>query len=202
MSIPITLVDLLPSSAVEAGEVFCGAFNSALSADGLKALKKTVRRRQDWQVVLSSEHAACLPFAQWLSAKHHSPLRSYAELAEMNFGAWEGQTPASIMEQNSAILARWWRNPACLTPPEGESFNQFQARILPVWERLIHENKGKRVVLVAQPGVIRLLIMQVLGMPSHHFFSLAIESGELARIRVMHDEAGAWASLVAYGCSS
>lgn len=202
MSIPITLVDLLPSAAVEAGEVFCGSLDSALSADGLKVLKKAVRRRQDWQAVLSSEHAACLPFAQWLAAKNHIPLRSYPELGEMNFGEWEGQVPANIMEQNPAVLARWWRNPACLTPPEGESFNKFQARILPVWERLISENKGKRVVLVAQPGVIRLIIMQVLGMSSRHFFSLAIESGEMARIRVMHDEAGDWASLVAYGCNS
>lgn len=202
MSIPITLIDLLPSSTVEAGEVFCGSLSSALSADGLKALKKTVRRRQDWQVVLSSEHAACLPFAQWLGAKHQIPVCSYPELADMHFGEWEGKTPASIMEQNPTILARWWRNPACLTPPEGEAFNKFQARVLPVWERLVRDHKGKRVVLIAQPGVIRLIIMQILGMPTRHFFSLTIESGELARIRVMHDEAGDWASLVAYGCKS
>lgn len=202
MSIPITLIDLLPSADVEAGEVFCGSLNANLSANGLKALKKAVKRRQDWQAVFSSEHPACLPFAQWLAEKNHLPLRNYADLAEMNFGSWEGQTPASIMEQNTATLARWWRNPACLTPPGGESFTQFQARILPVWESLIHENKGKRILLVAQPGVIRLIIMHILGMPSRNFFSLALESGELARIRVMHDEAGDWASLVAYGYSS
>ena len=202
MSIPITLIDLLPSATVEAGEVFCGSLPSTLSVEGLKALKKTVRRRQGWQAVLSSEHSSCLPFAQWLSEKNHLPLHACPELAEMNFGEWEGQTPAHVMEQNPTTLARWWRNPACLTPPEGESFNKFQARILPVWERIITENKGKRLVLVAQPGVIRLIIMHVLGMPSRNFFSLAIESGDLACIRVMHDEAGDWASLVAYGCNS
>lgn len=200
MSIPITLIDLLPSTSVEAGEVFCGSLNSGLSAEGLKLLKKAVKRHSDWDVVLSSEHRACLPFAQWLAQKQHLPLRSYPGLAEMNFGAWEGQTPASIMEKNPTILARWWRNPACLVPPEGESFADFQARILPFWDRLITENKGKRVALVAQPGVVRLIIMQVLGMPSRNFFSLAIESGAIARIQVMHDEAGEWASLVAYGC--
>lgn len=202
MSIPITLIDLLPSTAVEAGEVFCGSLSSTVSADGLKTLKKAVRRPQDWQVILSSEHSACLPFAKWLSEKNHLPLQSYPKLAEMNFGQWEGKTPASIMEQNPTTLARWWRNPACLTPPEGESFADFQARILPIWEQLITEHQGKRLLVVAQPGVIRVLIMHVLGMPSRHFFSLAVETGSMARIQVMHDEAGAWASLVAYGCNS
>lgn len=202
MSIPITLIDLLPSTTVEAGEVFCGSLNSSLSVEGLKSLKKVIKRRQDWQTIISSEHPACLPFAQWLADKNHVPLCSYSDLAEMDFGSWEGQTPASIMEQNPTTLARWWRNPACLTPPEGESFNKFQARIVAVWKQLINENKGKRVLVVAQPGVIRLVIMHTLGIPSRNFFSLAIESAELARIRVMHDEAGDWASLVAYGCSS
>lgn len=200
MGIPITLIDLLPSTSMDAGEVFCGSLNASLSAEGLKNLKKVVKRRSDWEAVLSSEHNACLPFARWLAEKNHIPLRSYPELAEMNFGAWEGQTPASIMEQNPTILARWWRNPACLVPPEGESFAHFQARILALWERFIIENKGKRVALIAQPGVVRLIIMQVLGMSSRNFFSLAIESGTIARIRVMHDEAGEWASLLAYGC--
>ncbi|HPY41937.1 MAG TPA: histidine phosphatase family protein [Thiolinea sp.] len=200
MSIPITLIDLLPSAAVEAGEVFCGSLNSNLSADGLKNLKKAVKRRQDWQAVVSSEHVACLPFAQWLAEKNHIPLQSYAQLAEMHFGQWEGQAPADIMEQNPTVLARWWRNPACLIPPEGESFASFQARILPVWEQIVTANQGKRIALVAQPGVIRLIIMQVLGMPSRNFFSLAVEPGTIARIQVMHDEAGMWSSLVAYGC--
>ena len=202
MSIPITLVDLLPSTTVEAGEVFCGSLSSNLSADGLKNLKNLVKRRKDWQAVVSSEHTACLPFAQWLADKNRIPLSAYPELAEMNFGQWEGQTPAAIMEQNSSILARWWRNPASLTPPEGESFAKFQARILPVWERIITENQGKHIALLVQPGVARLIVMQVLGMPSRNFFSLAVESGTIARIRIMHDEAGTWPSLVAYGCSA
>lgn len=201
MSIPITLIDLLPSASVEAGEVFCGSFSSNLSAEGLKTLKKAVRRREDWQAVLSSEHGSCLSFAQWLSEKNHIPLSSYPELAEMNFGQWEGQTPATIMEKNPTTLARWWRNPACLTPPEGESFNQFQARVLPIWERILKDYQGKRLVLVVQPGVIRALTMHVLGMPSRNFFSLEVETGAMSRIRVMHDEAGTWASLVAYGCN-
>lgn len=200
MSIPITLIDLLPSTSLDAGEVFCGSLNASLSPEGLKSLKKVVKRHSTWEAVFSSEHNACLPFASWLAEKNHIPLRSYPELAEMNFGAWEGQTPASIMAQNPTILARWWRNPACLVPPEGESFAHFQARILACWERLLTEYRGKRVVLVAQPGVIRLIVMQVLGMPSRNFFSLAVESGTISRIRVMHDEAGVWASLVAYGC--
>lgn len=200
MSIPITLIDLLPSATVEAGEVFCGSLNASLSAEGLKNLKKVVKRQTHWETVISSEHNACLPFARWLAEKNQLPLKSYPELAEMDFGAWEGQTPASIMEQNPTILARWWRNPACLVPPDGESFAHFQARISGLWERVMVEHQGKRVVLIAQPGVIRLIIMQVLGMPSRNFFSLAIEPGTISQIRVMHDEAGVWASLVTYGC--
>ncbi len=200
MGIPITLIDLLPSSAVAAGEVFCGSLDCPLSAEGLKMLKKTVRRRNDWQAVISSPHPACLPFAEWLVQKNRVPLRTYPAFAEMGFGQWEGQLPLDIMSEDAKVLARWWRNPASLTPPGGEPFLDFQGRVLEGWERLLKEHKGKTVLVVAHPGVVRVLVSSVLGMPSQNFFSLHVEAASLTRIRVMHDEAGAWSSVMMHGC--
>ncbi len=199
MSVAITYIDLLPSTQVEAGEVFCGSLDSPLTAEGLKALKKAVRRRNDWNVVVSSPHACCYVFAQWLANKHKLSVQSSEAFCEMGFGQWEGQLPSSIMLENSTILGRWWTNPANLTPPDGEQFTAFQERVTQGWQSLLKEQRGKTILLVTHPGVIRTLIAKVLGMTSRHFFSLHIEHAAMSRIQIQHDESGEWASLLQHG---
>ncbi len=199
----MTQIDLLPSSMVEAGEVFCGSLDSPLSADGRKALKKAVRRRNDWNVVVTSPRSCCLSFADWIGQRHSIPVQTLEGMREMDFGRWEGQPPSAIMLQDPTILARWWRDPASLTPPEGEAFTAFRGRVLADWRRLLKEQQGKTVLLVTHPGVVRVLITHALGMSTQQFFAIQVESATFSRISVSHDAKGVpWACLTQHGCGS
>jgi len=200
VSVLISYIDLLPSVDVEAGEVFCGLTDSPLSTAGLRGLKKAVRRRDDWQAVITSPRSCCTVFAEWLARKHDIPAQTNEAFAEMNFGEWEGQLPCSIMINDSTTIGRWWRDPAAVTPPNGESFNDFQQRVLAGWQQLIKTYRGQTVLLVTHPGVVRMLLSEVLHMPSYAFFSLQIENGYLSRIRVIHDDSGDWANVMQHGC--
>ncbi|MEZ5475939.1 MAG: histidine phosphatase family protein [Thiolinea sp.] len=200
MATRTTLIDLLPSSDVEAGEVFCGSLDSPASTEGMKLLKKSVRRRNDWELVLTSPRACCKPFADWLAQKHKIPVQVNQAFREMDYGAWEGRLPSDIMVDDPVILPCWWNDPASLTPPQGESFKSFQHRVLGGWKRLVREQQGKTVLLVTHPGVVRLLLASVLNMPSSRFFSVQVESGSLTRLRVEHDGDATWTCLVAHGC--
>ncbi|MEZ5448110.1 MAG: histidine phosphatase family protein [Thiolinea sp.] len=94
MSIPITYIDLMPSAEVDAGEVFCGSLDSPLSTEGLRGLKKGVRRKSGWDMVVTSPLQRCARFAEWLAQKHELPLQEEPAFREMDFGAWEGDFPA------------------------------------------------------------------------------------------------------------
>ena len=200
MSIPITHIDLIPSAAVDAGEVFCGSLDSPLSSDGLKDLKKAVRRKSGWDVVISSPKVRCVHFAEWIAQKHSLPLHQKKAFAEMDFGAWEGSFPHAVMEQSEEKLLLWWSDPALAKPPKGEAFASFQKRVQRGWQQLLKQHKGQHILLITHPGVVRVLLSDVLGMPSRNFFSLQVEHGKISRVRVTHDEGGLWSYVMTHGC--
>ena len=200
MTTPVTYIDLLPSAEVDAGEVFCGSLDSPLSTEGLKNLKKAVRRKSGWDAVLSSPKQRCTVFAEWLAAKHELPLHQYKAFREMDFGVWEGQFPHVILQESSEELLLWWADPSLIRPPKGETFATFKRRVLSGWKQLLKKYKGQHVLLVTHPGVMRVIIAEVLEIPNTRFFSLHIEHGTISRIRVAHDEGGIWSSLMTHGC--
>ncbi|HPQ96383.1 MAG: histidine phosphatase family protein [Thiothrix sp.] len=199
----ITHIDLLASLDVQAGEVFCGALDSPVNTEGMKALKKAVRRRSDWDCVFSSPLQRCAAFGDWISTRHHIPLTLEAGFDEMNFGSWEGRLPHEIMQQDHETLIRWWQDPASVCPPGGESWQAFRQRVLTAWQALLDTNPERTVLLVTHPGVVRLLVLEVLRAPSSAFFAIQVEPGVLTRIRVAREEADSgdsWATLVSLGC--
>lgn len=200
MSIPTTYIDLLPSAEVEAGEVFCGSLDCPVSTEGMKGLKKAVRRKSGWDVVVSSPKLRCSQFAKWVAEKHALELKEWKDFREMDFGAWEGDFPHVIIQKDPQKLAQWWSDPADLRPPGGEPFPAFKKRVLKGWGQLIRKHKGQQILLVTHPGVLRILLSDVLGVPSDRFFSLSVEHGTLSRIRIVHDEGGMWACLMSHGC--
>jgi 2,3-bisphosphoglycerate-dependent phosphoglycerate mutase len=58
-------------------------------------------------------------------------------------------------------LARWMAGETSYTPPGMESFDQIRARVLPVWDRVVLENQGKTLVIVAHGIVIRVILLSV-----------------------------------------
>lgn len=48
-------------------------------------------------------------------------------LREMNFGAWEGCTYEQL--KDNSLYRRWIDDPSKVTPPEGESWTAFDARL-------------------------------------------------------------------------
>jgi broad specificity phosphatase PhoE len=200
VNIPTTYIDLLPSAEVDAGEVFCGSLDSPVSTEGMKNLKKAVRRKSGWDVVVSSPRLRCAQFAEWMAQKHGIPLQEWKDFREMDFGAWEGELPHVIMQQNPQQLTLWWSDPAQFRIPKGEPFDAFQKRVLKGWLHLLRKYKGQHILLITHPGVLRILLSEVLGLPSNRFFTVHIEHGMMSKIRVVHDEGGDWASLLAHGC--
>lgn len=201
MSIPTTYIDLLPSAEVEAGEVFCGSLDSPLSTEGMKGLKKAVRRKSGWEVVVTSPKVRCSQFAEWIAQKHELPLQEWKDFREMDFGAWEGELPHVIAQQHPEQLALWWGDPTQFRIPKGESFAAFRKRVLRGWNNLLKKYKGQQILIITHPGVLRILLSEVLGLPGESFFNLHVEHGTLSKIRVTHDEGGDWASLLAHGCA-
>ncbi len=88
-------------------------------------------------------------------------------LAEMSFGAWEGQTRAQVLaagQQQASQLLRWERDPRN-APPGGESLASVRVRSLALVAELRRSARGSTVALVSHVGPIKAMLCVALGLP-------------------------------------
>ncbi len=97
------------------------------------------------------ETACCL-----FPARQLTPLACFRE---MNFGIWEGKTFEEL--KGDPYYRKWLESPEFVTPPEGESFLSFSARVDQGWKILstmISKEKVRQLAVVTHGGVIRYLL--------------------------------------------
>lgn len=110
-----------------------------------------LRARQSAEAVISAGHL------QGIRVEHRS------ELVEMNFGAFEGKTPAEILGSPMAALYHSWLHPGpqAADTPEGETWASAAMRA----QRLLEEvgNDGRATLVIGHGYLLRLMIVAALG---------------------------------------
>ena len=199
MTDAITTIDLLRHGEPVGGTRFRGALDDPLSDLGWQQMDAAVGAHPAWQAVVSSPLRRCAAFAASLAERHGLPLEEAEGFREIGFGEWEGRTAQELMEVAPEALSRFWSDPRGHTPPGGEPFEAFAARVAAAWEGLLARQAGSRVLLVSHGGVIRLILAYILQMPLANLFRLEVPYASLSRIRVEGAGADALPQLVFHG---
>lgn len=111
---------------------------------------------------------------------------SYLEgLKESNFGLWEGFTFSEISKNWNKEYSSWIENPIGISPPQGESLEDVEKRVMPLWEQwedlIEHENQHK-ILIVSHRGPLTLLILQALGLSLDSFWNFQISRGSVSKL--------------------
>jgi broad specificity phosphatase PhoE len=87
---------------------------------------------------------------------------------EMDIGAWSGLTTAEVIARHAA---EWERLRAGEDLPRGggETFAQFQERILRSVARLIEQHPGEQVAIVTHGGAVRAFLLHCRGLDVSQF---------------------------------
>ena len=194
-----TIIELLRHGQVEGDDVFRGSTDVKLSDTGWQQMERATQGDNTWDMIISSPLLRCQNFANHLAERHRLPIDDRSALQEIDFGRWEGCTPDDILVTDNQLLQDWWNNPTQVTPPKGESFQHFRCRVLECWQSLLNEHKGQKLLLITHAGVIRIILMKILGMQEENLFRIDVDYANLTRIRVHHDETGDWPSLISHG---
>ena len=104
------------------------------------------------------------------------------DLAEQDFGDWQGRTYAELERAGDAVYHKFWLTPADHAPPGGESFAAVIERVRPVVERLTAAHAGRDIVAVAHGGSIRAALALALGLDAEAALAFRIEHLSLTRI--------------------
>lgn len=75
------------------------------------------------------------------------------ELTEVHLGLWEGILKSELEDRFCRAGRRWDEDPACVTPPEGETLEAFMARLLPALRKALGRIRGRRSATQALAGV-------------------------------------------------
>ncbi|ABV88697.1 histidine phosphatase family protein [Shewanella pealeana] len=191
-----TRVILLRHGECEGGNILRGQIDVALTEQGKRQMQSVLCGLKSPgstpDVVLSSPLIRCANLAEEFALTQGSPYAVEAAFKELNFGDWDGQTFDVLYQSHAAALDAYWANPWLAAPPNGESMQDFEARIERAWQAMFEQHQGKQILLVTHGGVMRHLMAKALGVKQAAGFytSLQLPYAAKAEIDVLHDENG------------
>ncbi len=194
-----TLIDLIRHGEPVGGKRYRGQTDDPLDETGWRQMREAVAGCACWDVIITSPLLRCSEFARELATQLTLSMYEDERLKEIGFGEWEGCRPDELSRDDPGILERFWRDPDRYRPAGAETLADFRDRVQGAWEDLVREHEGKRVLVVAHAGVIRMAISLVLGMPSDHAFRIRVDNAQITRIRIERDSIGLFPTLVFHG---
>lgn len=130
-----------------------GRIQAAALADGMKNRPVTA--------VYSSPQLRAMETAAFIGRVQGIPVTEIPELVEIGYGEWEGRTSQDILTTDREQYEAWWRHPATVAMPGGETVNQVDERCRQAWRRIRSEIKGDAAV-VAHGGTLAHFMVHLL----------------------------------------
>ncbi len=183
MTRPIeTVVDLLRHGEPVGGNRLRGSQDDPLSEEGWQQMRDAVAAYSQWHSITSSPLLRCREFAESLSQSLQKPLAINNDFREIGFGEWEGMTTKELMARDPKALQRYWQDPDRYAPKGAEGLTDFIARIHGAWDQLLAQQQGSHSLLVCHGGVIRAILLAVLGMPAKNIWNFDVPYANVSRV--------------------
>ena len=151
-----------------------GWTDTPLSAEGLLQAEAAARELKEhaFAAVYASPLRRARDTAAAIAAPHGLEVETDPAFKELAFGQWEGLTLDEARAGFPSVYDGWARTPHLISPPGGESLAQARERVLAGPERLRAGHPDEIVCLVAHGIPVRILVLEVLGLPLERIWSL------------------------------
>lgn len=196
-----TRVELVRHGEPRGGERFRGSgVDDPLSPAGWAQLEHACAGGQ-WDVVVSSPLRRCAQFGQALAQARGLDFEVVDDLREIGFGQWEGLTSAEVVARWGGQLRAFWRDPEANLPQGAEPVADFARRVDGAWQDLLARHAGRRVLVIAHGGTVRMVVRAVLGMALDHAWRMRLAYASVTEIEVQHHADYTLAVLVRLGAT-
>jgi broad specificity phosphatase PhoE len=99
---------------------------------------------------------------------------------EINFGGWTGHSFLEL--ENDPDWKRWNRRRGTGCPPDGESMQHLQQRVVQHLDRLREDSSGATVLIVSHAEPIRVALMHYGNIAFDDFLSVAVEPASVSTL--------------------
>ncbi len=159
-------------TAMSRANVFCGrGLDPALTDEGATMAEAfaAAYRDEQWTAIYSSPLIRALTTAMPLSREVNVPVQQREELAEIDYGAWDGLTAEVVARDWHDEHERWTADPAWNPPTGGETAIALAQRMTNVIEEITGAHMDGNVLVVSHKASIRVLLCALLGVDVGRF---------------------------------
>ncbi|CUW37205.1 putative phosphoglycerate mutase family protein [Magnetospirillum sp. XM-1] len=104
------------------------------------------------------------------------------DLAEQDFGRWQGRSWMELEAAKDPDLAGFWANPAATAPPGGESFAAMIGRVQGALEQITAAQAGRDILAVVHAGTVRAALAVALDLKPEQALRFAVKPLSLTRL--------------------
>lgn len=168
---------------------FAGSRDIPLSEDGRRQCEAVARALAESRpaAVWASPLERARTSAEILTKPHRLPVRLDGAFREMGFGQWEGLTREEVAARFPREWEAWRTSPTAVTAPDGESVAAVAARVAAGLEALRSQHDGQTVILVSHAMVIRLLVLDALGLDLDRLWTVEATPGGISELEYRKD---------------
>lgn len=144
---------------------FCGTSDVELTAEGGIMAKDFAVAYQSvpWKAIFCSPMRRTIATAKPLCELVGMEMQLRDGLKEIDFGEWEGKTPAEVNREYHDDYVRWQSEPGWNAPPGGERAIDIARRSSEVIAEIEATYPDGNVLLVAHKATIRIMLCSLLG---------------------------------------
>ena len=151
---------------------FCGHSDPPINATGRELIGDLTTRLADesFDAIYCSDLLRAVGTAQVLAQAFDAPVTTMHELREIYFGEWDGLTWAEVETRDAIYARRWIESYPDLPAPGGETFADFESRVLAAVDDLLEIAQARQIAVVAHGGVLRVILRRLLGCSKEQAF--------------------------------
>jgi len=166
-------------------ERFRGLIDVPLNEVGLaqaRSLGERLAAERDIAAIYSSPLSRAILTAEPLAQHLGLTVQPLAGINDLNFGDWQGLSPAEVAERWPELYQRWLLAPHTVRFPRGESLAASKARAFATLDDLALHHAGKAFVVVSHKVICKLLVCATLGMGEAHYWQIEIDNASFSVI--------------------
>ena len=170
---------------------FSGRNDLPLNETGRGQAAALARRASSWggiAAVASSPLRRARETAEAIASALGVDVTYVDDLAEVDFGAWEGMTFGEVRAQHPDALSQWLASPD-VAPPGGESLTSLARRARRARDSIIAAWPDQRVVVVTHVSPIKSLVRAVLEAPPVALHRMHLDTASVSIVDYFADGA-------------
>lgn len=159
-------------TAMSRANLFCGRrLDPELTDEGVAMADAfaTAYSERRWTAIYSSPLKRAIDTASPLAAALGLPITRRDELAELDYGDWDGLTADAVARGWHDEHERWTADPAWNPPTNGETAIALSQRMTNVIEEITGAHMDGNVLVVSHKASIRVLLCALLGVDVGRF---------------------------------